>query len=58
MMGDTIFLTHHKRHLMTLKRQSKTLSVMSATCDHLETQLATPKAHPTQNTMVNQCEAQ
>ena len=44
------FLTHRKRHLMTLRHQSKILSVMSATCDHLAIQLAIPKAHPTPKT--------
>ena len=29
------FLMHRKRHLMPLIHQSKILSVMSATCDHL-----------------------
>jgi len=36
---------------MTLRHQSKILSVMSATCDHLGIQSAIPKAHPTPNTM-------
>jgi len=35
------FLTHRKRHLMTLRHQNKTPSVMSATCNHLEIWSAT-----------------
>jgi len=56
MLGSTI-LMHRKRHLMTLRHQSKILLVMSATCDHLAIQLAIPKAHPTPNTTARQREA-
>jgi len=51
------FLMHCKRHLMTLRHQSKILSVMSATCDDLAIQSAIPKAHPTPNTTARRCEA-
>jgi len=37
--------------------QSKILSVMSATCDHLAIQSAIPKAHLTPNTTARRCEA-
>ena len=52
------FLMHHKRHLMTLKRQNKTFSVTSTTCDHVETRSATPKAHLIQYTTVKRCKVQ
>jgi len=55
MLGGMI-LMHRKRHLMTLRHQSKIFSAMSATCDHLAIQLAIPKAHPTPNTTARQCE--
>jgi len=48
---DGMILTHRKRYLMDLR----ILSVMSATCDHLEIQLAIPKAHSTPNITVRQC---
>jgi len=51
MLAGTIF-DDCKRHLMTLRHQSKILSVMSATCDHLGIQSAIPKAHPTPNATV------
>jgi len=44
---DGTFFDDRRRHLMTLRHQSKILSVMSATCDHLEIQSATLKEHPT-----------
>ena len=50
---DGTILTHRKRYLMNLR----ILSVMSATCDHLEIQSAIPKAHSTPNTTVRRCEA-
>ena len=56
MLDGTIWL-HRKRHLMTLRHQSRILSVMSATCDHPRIQSAIPKAHPTPNTTTRRCEA-
>jgi len=51
MLGGTI-LTSRKRHLITLKHQSKPLAVMSATCDPLEIWSSTPKAQSTPNNTV------
>jgi len=51
------FLMHRKRHLTTSRHQSKIISVMSATCDHLGIQLAIRKAHLTPSTTARWCEA-
>jgi len=56
MLVSTI-LESHKRHLMTLRHENKTLSVIGATCDTFKIQLATQKAQPTQKTRVRGCEA-
>ena len=50
------FLTHHKRHVMTLRHQSKILSVMIDTCDHFAILSAIPKAHLAPNTTAMHCE--
>jgi len=51
------FVKSRKRHLMTLRHQSKTLLVMSAICYLPETLLASREAHLTPGTTTKQCEA-